>query len=359
MGAVAVVDRAGNKKTLTKVFTTLQGLTWSPSGDEIWFTNGGVVRAVNLSGRARVLTVLPGFFNLHDARRDGRALIAHDDRRRGMIALNAGETKEHDLALFDVSVLADLSEDGKTLLFYEGGAAAGLNYSIYARQTNGSPAVRLGEGRAFALSPDGKWALSSYPSSPTQLTLLPTRAGEPTLLPQDGIIHLAARWFSDGKRFVVSGNEKSHRVRLYVEDLNGTKPRAITPEGVAPFEFAISPDSKTVAAIGPDGKGYLFPVEPADKSEPRAIAGFDSNDLPIEWSSDGLALYVYKRGETPANVYRLNLKTGTKTSVRQLEPFDPAGVYLIGPVAFTADAKTSVYGYRRVLSTLSLVNGLK
>src|SRR5208282_419578 len=91
MGSVAVVDRAGNKKTLTKVWSTTQGLAWSPKGDEIWFTNGGIIRAVNLAGRQRVLATLPGFFNLHDARRDGRVLMAHDDRRRGMIDIAAGQ----------------------------------------------------------------------------------------------------------------------------------------------------------------------------------------------------------------------------------------------------------------------------
>ncbi len=356
MGTVAVVDLAGHKKTLSQLWPTVQGLTWSPGGDEIWFTIGGGVQAVSLSGRERALTRLPGFFNLHDVRRDGGALIAHDDRRRGMIDLTAGETKERDLALFDISLPADISADGKTLLFYEGGAAVRGNYAVYIRQTDGSPATDLGSGRAFALSPDGKWALSSDPTKPTQLTLLPTRAGEPKLLPENGIANLDARWFPDGKRFVLSGDEKGHSDRLYVEDLVGTKPRAITPEGVAPFEFAISPDGKFVAAISPDRKGLLFPVE---SGEPQAIQGWGENDAPISWSSDGQSLFIFERGKVPTNVYRLNLKTGQKALMRQLVPYDPAGVYMIGLVLMTPDGKTCIYNYRRILSSLNLVKGLK
>jgi hypothetical protein len=32
----------------------------------------------------------------------------------------------------------------------------GTNYAVCVRQTDGSPVVRLGEGQAIALSPDGK-----------------------------------------------------------------------------------------------------------------------------------------------------------------------------------------------------------
>jgi len=38
VGSVAVVDLAGNKKTLASGWTTTQGLAWSPNGEEIWFT---------------------------------------------------------------------------------------------------------------------------------------------------------------------------------------------------------------------------------------------------------------------------------------------------------------------------------
>ena len=356
VGSVAVVDLAGNKKTLTEVWPSVQGLSWSPGGDEIRFTPATKVLAVSLSGRMRELASLPGFFDLHDIRKDGSALIAADDRRRGMIDLADGQNKERDLALFDISVPADLSVDGKTLLFYEGGSAVRGNYAVYIRKTDGSPAANLGPGRAFALSPDGKWALASDPFKLTQLTLLPTRAGEPQRLPEDQIVHLDAKWFPDGKRFVISGDESGHNDQLYVEDLVGTKPRAITPEGVAPFEFAISPDGKLVAAIGPDGKGVLYPV---DSGEPQPIQGWGDHDAPISWSADGQSLYIFERGKVPTSVYRLNLKTGQKTLMKELVPFDPAGVYLIGLVLMTPDGQTCIYNYRRILSALSLVENLK
>jgi hypothetical protein len=356
MGAVVVVDFSGKRQILTRQWPSVYGLAWSPSGDEIWFTAGGPLRAVNLPGRVRVLAQLPGFFTLHDVARNGSVLFAHDDRWRGMSALAAGQAKERDRSLSDISIRGDLSADGKTLLFWEGGIASRANYTVHVRRTDGSPAVRLGEGEGLGLSPDAKWALCLKPTSPTQLFLLPTGAGEPKVLPPDGIVHLAARWFPEGKRFVVAGNEPDHGARLDVEDLSGMKPEAITPEGINSLQFAISPDGKFVAAIGPDQKGYLYPVE---KGEARPIAGLTGNELPIAWSDDRRFLCVYRQGEPPTEVYKLDPETGRKTPLRQLVPFDPAGVYLIGPVLPTPDAKTCVYNYRRVLSTLDLVTGWK
>ena len=55
----------------------------------------------------------------------------------------------------------------------------------------------------------------------------------------------------------------------------------------------------------------------------------------------------------------MDLATGQKTFLRQLMPNDPAGVETIGPILFTPDGKTCVYGYHRTLSDLYLVEGLK
>jgi len=135
------------------------------------------------------------------------------------------------LTWLDWTVPADLSADGKNLLFDEEGEGGGAAYSVYMRKADGSTAVRLGDGRALALSPDQKWVISSRLSPPPQLVLLPAKAGEPKPLTHDAINHFYARWFSDGKRIVFSGDEPGHGVRLYVQDLAGGKPQAITPEG--------------------------------------------------------------------------------------------------------------------------------
>ena len=52
-------------------------------------------------------------------------------------------------------------------------------------------------------------------------------------------------------------------------------------------------------------------------------------------------------------------KRGQRTLWKELMPTDPAGVENIGPILMTADAKTCVFGYHRMLADLYLVEGLK
>jgi hypothetical protein len=138
--------------------------------------------------------------------------------------------------------------------------------------------------------------------------------------------------------------------------MDAGKPRAISPEGVSATQFVISPDGKSVAAVGPDQNGYIYPV---DGGEPRPILGFPLGDTPVAWAADGRSLYIYRSGELPAQVQRLDLTSGQKQLWRQLMPADDAGVTDIGPILITPDTKTYVYEYGRTLSDMYLVDGLK
>ncbi len=361
LGSVAVVDLSGQRKTLSSDWYTSEGLAWSPGGEEIWFTASrvGVARAiyaVTPSGHERLVARVPGTLTIQDISRDGRVLAVRDTWRREQMALRAPETKEKVFSWLDYSYPTDISTDGSSLVFDEEGGGGGQGYSVYIRKTDGSPAVRLGEGSAESLSPDGRWVIAGPPGTPAQLVLLPTGAGEAKVLTKDSINHLWARWLPTGQRFVFTGSEQGRGVRFYVQDLAGGKPRVISPEGVNALAFAISLDGQIVAGIGPDEKGYLYAIEGGD---PRPIPGFQTGEQPIRWAADGRSLYVHRPGDLPARVYRLDLASGQRTLWRQLMPSDSAGVRSINPIVMTPDGKTYVYGYHRILSDLYLVEGVK
>jgi eukaryotic-like serine/threonine-protein kinase len=360
-GFIAVVDMNGKKKVLSTGWETAWGLGWSPSGKEVWFSStrigyGRYLSAVTMSGKERLLAREPGTLTLQDVARDGRVLVTRDVPRVGMVGATMGSNKERDLSWMDWSAPKDLSNDGKTLLFTESGEAGGENYATYLRQTDGSPAVRLGDGNGFALSPDGKWVVCGLPKPPVQLFLLPTGAGETRPFPHDNVNRFWVRWFPDGKRIMFGGDEPGHGVRLYVQDVVGGAAKAISTEGVNPSMIAISPDSRQVGFIGPDQKPVMMPV---DGGETQPIQGMETGDAPIGWTADGKSLFVYHLGEVPGQVYKLDVASGKKQFWKSLVPPDVSGVTDISAILITPDGNNYVYEYGRTLSDLYLVNDVK
>ncbi|HEY3202310.1 MAG TPA: protein kinase, partial [Thermoanaerobaculia bacterium] len=361
-GEVVVVDRSGKSRKVAGDYSTVQGLAWSPSGREVWFTaaESGANRALygaTLSGPVRLLARVTGSMTLHDIARDRRVLITHDTFRQGIIGLGPGETKERALAWLDFSSPRDLSADGTTLLFDETGEGGGPGYSVYIRRTDGAPATRLGEGGASRLSPDGKWALAAVAvSGEPQLVVYPTGVGEPKRLPTDGLRVQMGDWLPDGKAILITASERGHGTRLYVRDLEGGKSRAVSPEGYRSIRRGVSPDGKFVITIGPDQRHYLYPIA---GGEPQAIPGVVPQDRIEGWTADGKGLYVHRRGELPAKVYRLDVTTGKKELWKELMPLETAGLGDVGGVTMARDGKSYVYGTGWTLSDLYLVEGLK
>ena len=151
-GSVTVLDRAGKKVTLSSGWKALQGLAWSSTDDEVWFTGsrsgkGGssALYAVTLAGRERLVFSSPGTLKLHDISPDGqRVLLTRGTTRGAVVSLGPDGAKERELSWFDYSTVADLSRDGKTLLFYEWGEGVAAKPTVFIRGTDGSDADSSG-----------------------------------------------------------------------------------------------------------------------------------------------------------------------------------------------------------------------
>ncbi|MGH7339844.1 MAG: hypothetical protein ACREKH_05075, partial [Candidatus Rokuibacteriota bacterium] len=279
-GSVAVLDSGGVKTTLSSDWKALQGLAWSGTGDEIWFTgsrtgSGGssALYAVTLSGRERTVYSSPGTLKLNDISRDGQqVLLTRGTTRGGIIARGATAANDRELSWFDYSTVADLSPDGNILLFHEWGEGVDGIPTIFIRKTDGSDAVRLGEGRPLALSPDGQFALAVQGNGAQELVLLPTRTGDIRRLPRGQIMEYLdwATWSPDGRRVFFAGREAPDVRRTYVQDVDGGDPRPVTPDGFV--GLLLSPDGRTIAAVDRYGEYYLCSLE--GDADPRPLAGY-------------------------------------------------------------------------------------
>jgi len=361
-GSVAVVDRSGKKTTLTPTYATAQGVAWTPDGREIWFTaaeNGfnRAIHAVSLSGQGRLVGRIPGVSTIKDISRDGRVLMANETYRLGVLGRRAGDPKETELSWLDFSLVTDISSDGNAVLLTESGEGGGPGYSAYLRKTDGSPAVRLGEGSTGAFSPDGKWVVCIlHPATDATLVVYATGVGETRTFPKDELRVRVADWFPDGKRILITATEPGRGSRLYVRDFGGGKARPLTPEGYRHFERAISPDGRFAAVRGPDRKIYLYPLE---GGEPTPLSGLTAGDVPVRFDRESRWLYVYRQGEVPLPVYRYEISSGRKELWKEVSPADTAGLSAINRFMTTADGQAYAYSYFRVLSYLQIVDGLK
>jgi WD40 repeat protein len=357
-GRVVIVDAQGNSKASSSYYSSVEGLAWAPSGKEVWFSavpagSARSIYALDLSGKERLIYRAPGGLTIHDISRTGLVLLTFDKARVSISALPPGETRERSLSWFDWSLLLDMSSDGKTILFSETGEAMGANYSIFVRKTDGSPAVRLGDGGFGALSPDGNWVVTSV-GSPAKLVLLPTGVGEAKQLTDDKTDHFNFAWLPDSKSIVYAAAESGHGARSFLLDTQGGTPRPLTPEGT--IGGLPTPDGKFVLAVDAKRVRWLYPVA---GGEPIKLNFIPNPDERIMGFSDGGKSLLVRTPNLPVKVTRIDMATGRREPFKEIMPADPAGVQAIPTLRFSADGKSYAYSIGRILSDLFVVDGLK
>jgi eukaryotic-like serine/threonine-protein kinase len=357
-GRVVIIDAHGNRRSSSSFYSSVEGLAWAPNGKEVWFSavpagSARSVYALDFSGKERLIYRSPGGLTIHDISRTGLVLLTADKTRISLSAVAPGETRERSLSWFDWSVITDMSADGKTIVFSETGEAVGTNYSIFLRKTDGSPAVRLGDGNTGYLSPDGQWVVSLV-GSPGKLMLLPTGVGDSRQLTDDKTDHNFAAWLPDSKTIVFTATEPGHGPRTYLLDIQGGTPRTLTPEGTA--GTLVTPDGKHLVASDVKHQIWLYPIAGGDPQRLNVTLG--SEDFMAGLSTDGKRLLVVMPG-IPAKIERVDLSTGRREPWKEIAPADPAGVQSNAGIKFSADGKSYAYSTLRILSDLYVVDGLK
>jgi len=363
-GGVKVVDKSAAVKSLADGYEGLEGLAWSADGRTVFFSGAGRgddsyrPRSVNVTGTPVVRDMFASTDGalIQDVARDGRTLVSGENERRSIRALVPGETAERELPWLDVPGGGWLSKDASSLLFTDHSERAGPNYGVMLRAIDSGKVVRLGEGIAGPLSPDGLWTAALVPST-GDVHLYPTGIGESTKLARGPLEHYNtlsnyalgyAQWFPDSRNVLVCGNEAGRPPRCYKQEAPSGTPRAVTPEGVT--AGLLAEDGRTLLVKTTDGRYQMFAI---GDSTVLPVKGLTADDYPMAWTPDRRAVVVYSL-DVPARIQRVDVATGARALLRDLAPPDRVGVTSIMPSQWT-DGGGHVYTYIRKLSRLFVV----
>jgi serine/threonine protein kinase/Tol biopolymer transport system component len=357
-GSVAVIGMDGKEKKLSGGWKSTEGVVWSPSGSEIWFSGSDVgseneLYAVSLDGKRRTLANVPGGLWIQDIRNGKVLAIAHRLRlnARGM---PPGGKAEVELGWLGWSLVRDISNDGKQVLFEEEADGGGPNYTVFLRNTDGSPPIRLSEGVGLAISPDAKWVVTQDLNSPA-LKIVPTGAGEGRTLTHDNITYFGARYMPDGKHLIATGAEPGKSARTFLIDKQTGDSKPLTPEGYR--GTTVSHDGSKVAMRGPDGRWGVWTMT---DSKFATIPSLEPKYDMYDWTRDDRQLYAESGGseDRHSRVFRLDPKTGKMEFWKEFGG-DMAGTQAVGPPIFAQNADSYVYVYTQLLSKGYVVSNLQ
>ena len=283
------------------------------NGKEVWVAtelNGGwadAIVAVTPSGKSRTILTSPSV-RLFDIAKDGRVLLSRETFGRDTRGLFPSDKTEHPYSWLDSTNPTAISDDGKLISFYEGGDAYALenDFLSYYRLTDGSPAVRIGTGRA-AVSPDGKWLVTG--SRNGVLQLLPIGAGKGRTLPTPGItVTLTHGWSQDGKHIVYEGETAQHEWNVYIQSVKGELPTLLKRGGHNSYP-TLSPDGSVVALHEMSGGISLYRI---GEQPPTPLKGAEESEYPIRFIEGGRSLLVGKSTGDELALTRIDIGTGKR-----------------------------------------------
>jgi hypothetical protein len=119
---------------------------------------------------------------------------------------------------------------------------------------------------------------------------------------------------------------------------------------------SVSPDGRLVVGLGPGG----FSLYPVEGGKPQPIPGREIEDRPIQWTSDGKALYLFREAE-PHKIWLLDVSSGRRALWHEvpIPVLDPAGGPDFVSVLLTPDGESYVYTWNAWLADLYVLDGLR
>ncbi len=356
-GYLRIVDRAGHTRMLTGEWSSGEGLAWSPSGGEIWFTASktgarGVLYAVSETGKLRQVSDTPSSLRLLDMSTTGRVLLATDDTRQTLMAAFQGEKDTTDLSKFDASHVDDISSDGNLVLFTEGGEAGGQHYAAYLHNHKSRCTFQIGPGRGLAISPDENWVLTIDPQDRSSLTITSVASRKSKKIFGEGFSYQWAKFLPGGTDFLVGGAYPGKALAICKQSIEPGKP--VPMSGIPYLDLvSLSADGKRVAGVDSSDRTLVFDV--VNKTALTTIP--ETARLPVAWSKDGIHLYVVTRCDSMYMISKLNVTNGKSEAWKAISTDDSSGFAGLASVVAAPEAGTYAYSSHISFSRLYVVDG--
>jgi eukaryotic-like serine/threonine-protein kinase len=360
-GNVAMVDLASNYTRVTPIYSSCQGLAWTPDGKELWYGasregEDNAIFAADLSGRTRTVLRSPGTVIIEDIASSGKVLVSSIHFE---VELGVKRSHEKMARNFNAGTLANLaavSSDGEWLVF---NLSAGDDYRTYLRNTNGAPAILLGDGYGAGITPDARMVPAMRFSRPHSMVLYPTGIGEQR---EFDLGKLQAAFSSnengvsfsrDGRWALFGAINQTGELRDYLLDMKNGSFRPVTPAGSKGGQ--ISPDGTRVATYNLAAQRPV--VVEISSGKASDITSIEANDAVLGWSSDGRSVLVWNQ-ELPARISQVDVTSGRRQLVQVVEPFAMLGS-MYARMAVSGDGKLAAYRQRRGLYAIYIADGLK
>ena len=353
-GVLRLVDAAGKVSTLTNEYWGLEGVAWEPGGRAILFAGadrGGFyqIHRARFGGGVQLVLPSPGSLTVQDVTKSGDWLVTRDDLTSRLLVRAPGSPGVRDLSWLSNSGSPIISRDGKLLAFTDQSLDAGPLYATRIRGTDGSPAVRLGDGLAVALSPDGRWVISLVPTTPMQYRLYPTGAGSPLTIAWKLQNVQRVDFFPDGRHLFLCGEAPGHGRACYRSALDGSGLEQLTP------------DSAGGGRLRPDGGAVIYGREDAvwlrslPDGEPRRLPT-PSGGTFIRWSPDGTAFW---RIADPQHVESVDLLTARRRSLGSIDAPEGIDAAAVQQVTLADDPHAYAYTVFLTTSVLFSIRGVR
>ncbi|HJR58295.1 MAG TPA: serine/threonine-protein kinase [Vicinamibacterales bacterium] len=331
------------------------GLAWR-GPTEVWIAGTEAqgrqtsIFGLSLDGTRRLVYRAAGGLSLHDISRDGDVLGSFDRFNR-RVELIDGSGEPRDLSWQDGGVAAGLSDGGVALL-HQDGDGGGPHGSALAFAKGASQPVRIAEGIAHTLSPDGSTALVTRDAG---ASLVPIGPGQARPIDLGAMKRLGwTGWHPDGRLIldIVRPDEsrRTYAVAATAGPLTPFLPPGLSLNGGR----LISPDGHRIIATGADGQLVRCAL-PAASCQP--LPGRRAADEVAGWLADNHTVIVVNDRVLPGAVDALDVDSGRRMMWRTLRPmqYSLSGIRRV----VVAPNGTMLLGYDRSRTELYVIRGLR